>query len=64
MLYNTVSSLQGFRAFMHYHIKAAKANMHSRMRTRVDSLLAGGCAASMSCCHCVLLLLLRPRLHA
>jgi hypothetical protein len=28
-----------FRDYLHYHIKASKAYMHSRMRIRVDSFL-------------------------
>ena len=31
--------LQGFRSFLGYHIKASKSHLHTRMRTRVSSLL-------------------------
>lgn len=34
-----VSLLTSFRAYLHYHIKASKAHLHSRMRARVESLL-------------------------
>jgi actin related protein 2/3 complex subunit 2 len=34
-----ITLFQGFRAYLHYHIKASKAYLHSRMRNRVDSLL-------------------------
>ncbi|KAI9006170.1 Arp2/3 complex, 34 kd subunit p34-Arc-domain-containing protein [Gaertneriomyces semiglobifer] len=34
-----ISRIQLFRDYLHYHIKASKAYMHSRMRTRVDSFL-------------------------
>ena len=33
--------LQGFRNYLHYHIKASKSYMQSRMRTRVGLLLEG-----------------------
>ncbi len=36
-----VSLLVGFRLYMHYHIKATKSYLHSRMRERVDKLLQG-----------------------
>ncbi|KAJ1933409.1 Arp complex subunit [Linderina macrospora] len=35
----TISQIQLFRDYLHYHIKCAKAYMHSRMRTRVSSFL-------------------------
>ncbi|KNE67526.1 hypothetical protein AMAG_11981 [Allomyces macrogynus ATCC 38327] len=35
----TISRIQLFRDFLHYHIKCSKAYMHSRMRARVDSFL-------------------------
>ncbi|TPX38350.1 hypothetical protein SmJEL517_g00178 [Synchytrium microbalum] len=34
-----VSLIELFRDYLHYHIKASKAYMHSRMRARVDSFL-------------------------
>ncbi|RKO87681.1 actin-related protein 2/3 complex subunit 2 [Blyttiomyces helicus] len=34
-----ISRIQLFRDYLHYHIKASKAYMHSRMRARVDSFL-------------------------
>jgi actin related protein 2/3 complex subunit 2 len=34
-----VSLVELFRDYLHYHIKASKAYMHSRMRARVDSFL-------------------------
>lgn len=34
-----VSHLLGLRSYLHYHIKAAKAQLHERMRTRVDNLM-------------------------
>lgn len=36
---NTISTIQMFRNYLHYHIKCSKAYMHTRMRTRVRSLL-------------------------
>ena len=42
-LERVVSMLVGFRLFMHYHIKATKSYLHSRMRERVDKLLQGAC---------------------
>nr|AFK48145.1 unknown [Medicago truncatula] len=35
----TISHIQTFRDYFHYHIKAAKAYMHSRMRRRVADFL-------------------------
>lgn len=37
--FKTISSIQTFRNYLHYHLKCSKAYMHSRMRKRVDSLL-------------------------
>lgn len=34
-----ISHLLGLRSYLHYHIKAAKAQLHERMRTRVDNLM-------------------------
>jgi len=34
-----ISRIQLFRDYFHYHIKASKAYMHSRMRTRVEMFL-------------------------
>ena len=36
---DTISKIQLFRDYFHYHIKASKAYMHSRLRARVDSFL-------------------------
>lgn len=36
---NTISHIQMFRNYLHYHIKCSKAYMHTRMRARVRSLL-------------------------
>ncbi|KAJ1733516.1 Arp complex subunit [Coemansia sp. RSA 1939] len=36
---NTISQIQLFRDYLHYHIKCAKAYMHSRMRARVREFL-------------------------
>ena len=35
----SISHIQTFRDYFHYHIKAAKAYMHSRMRRRVADFL-------------------------
>lgn len=35
----SISLIQTFRDYLHYHIKCSKAYMHSRMRARVESLL-------------------------
>mmetsp|Transcript_19472 Transcript_19472/g.54751 ORF Transcript_19472/g.54751 Transcript_19472/m.54751 type:complete len:335 (-) Transcript_19472:76-1080(-) len=37
--YSTISNIQMFRNYLHYHLKCSKAYMHARMRKRVDSLL-------------------------
>jgi actin related protein 2/3 complex, subunit 2 len=36
---NTITNVMMFRDYLHYHIKCAKANMHSRMRARCDAFL-------------------------
>ena len=36
---NTISQIQIFRNYLHYHIKCSKAYMHTKMRARVRSLL-------------------------
>lgn len=36
---NTISQIQLFRNYFHYHIKCSKAYLHSRMRFRVDQYL-------------------------
>lgn len=36
---STVSRIQLFRDYLHYHIKCSKAYMHSRMRYRVAEFL-------------------------
>ena len=38
-LVNSATLLQSFRSYLHYHIKAAKSYLATRMRTRVNSLL-------------------------
>lgn len=35
----TISRIQIFRDYLHYHIKCSKAYMHSRMRARVSDFL-------------------------
>jgi hypothetical protein len=35
----TISQIQLFRDYLHYHIKCSKAYMHSRMRARVAEFL-------------------------
>ncbi|KAJ1339219.1 hypothetical protein BSLG_006357 [Batrachochytrium salamandrivorans] len=37
--YDAISRIQLFRDYFHFHIKASKAYMHSRMRTRVETFL-------------------------
>ncbi|WFC93962.1 Arp complex subunit [Malassezia brasiliensis] len=37
--YSTISHIQLFRDYLHYHIKCSKAYMHSRMRYRVSEFL-------------------------
>lgn len=34
-----ITMIQGFRNYLHYHIKTTKSYLHSRMRTRVDLLM-------------------------
>lgn len=34
-----ITMMQGFRNYLHYHIKTSKSYLHSRMRKRVDMLL-------------------------
>lgn len=36
---NAIDMIQGFRNYLHYHIKCTKSYLHSRMRQRVDNLL-------------------------
>jgi len=36
---NAITLFQGFRQYLHYHIKASKSHLHARMRKRVDLLL-------------------------
>lgn len=36
---STLSNIQTFRNYLHYHIKCCKAYMHTRMRSRVTELL-------------------------
>lgn len=36
---STISRIQLFRDYLHYHIKCSKAYMHSRMRYRVAEFL-------------------------
>lgn len=35
----TISRIQIFRDYLHYHIKCSKAYMHSRMRARVSEFI-------------------------
>eukprot|EP00009_Paramoeba_aestuarina_P008018 CAMPEP_0201517958 /NCGR_PEP_ID=MMETSP0161_2-20130828/8913_1 /ASSEMBLY_ACC=CAM_ASM_000251 /TAXON_ID=180227 /ORGANISM="Neoparamoeba aestuarina, Strain SoJaBio B1-5/56/2" /LENGTH=330 /DNA_ID=CAMNT_0047915599 /DNA_START=53 /DNA_END=1045 /DNA_ORIENTATION=+ len=35
----TISTIQTFRNYLHFHLKCSKAYMHARMRKRVDALL-------------------------
>jgi len=35
----TINNIQTFRDYLHYHIKCSKADMHTRMRARVDKFL-------------------------
>lgn len=39
LMFTSVSQLALFRNYFHYHIKCAKAYMHSRMRYRVDTFI-------------------------
>jgi actin related protein 2/3 complex subunit 2 len=38
-----ISHIQTFRDYFHYHIKASKAYIHSRMRKRTADFLQGTC---------------------
>ena len=38
-LEKTIRLLATFRNYLHYHIKASKSHLHSRMRSRVSALL-------------------------
>jgi actin related protein 2/3 complex subunit 2 len=38
-MYATISNIQLFRDYLHYHIKCSKAYLHSRMRARVAAFL-------------------------
>lgn len=44
-----ISHIQTFRDYFHYHIKASKAFIHSRMRKRTADFLQGMYLASASC---------------
>jgi actin related protein 2/3 complex subunit 2 len=35
----TINNIQTFRDYLHYHIKCSKADMHTRMRSRVEKFL-------------------------
>lgn len=37
--FETISLIQTFRDYLHYHIKCSKAYMHSRMRAKVQDFL-------------------------
>ncbi|PLW11535.1 hypothetical protein PCASD_22719 [Puccinia coronata f. sp. avenae] len=37
--FSTISRIQLFRDYLHYHIKASKAYLHSRMRARTNEFL-------------------------
>lgn len=39
--YEVISHIQTFRDYFHYHIKASKAYIHSRMRRRTADFLQG-----------------------
>ncbi|CDO95654.1 unnamed protein product [Kluyveromyces dobzhanskii CBS 2104] len=39
LMFTSISQLALFRNYFHYHIKCAKAYMHSRMRYRVDTFI-------------------------
>lgn len=41
---DVISHIQTFRDYFHYHIKASKAYIHSRMRKRTADFLQGECA--------------------
>lgn len=38
---DVISHIQTFRDYFHYHIKASKAHIHSRMRKRTADFLQG-----------------------
>lgn len=38
-MHATISNIQLFRDYLHYHIKCSKAYLHSRMRARVAAFL-------------------------
>jgi actin related protein 2/3 complex subunit 2 len=40
---DVISHIQTFRDYFHYHIKASKAYIHSRMRRRTADFLQGKC---------------------
>lgn len=41
---DVISHIQTFRDYFHYHIKASKAYIHSRMRRRTADFLQGACS--------------------
>ena len=55
--------LQGFRNYLHYHIKASKSYMQSRMRTRVSMLLESKFCGGGMWLSCVLCCENRVRLN-
>lgn len=44
-----ISHIQTFRDYFHYHIKASKAYIHSRMRRRTADFLQGMSSSLFSC---------------
>lgn len=42
-----ISHIQTFRDYFHYHIKASKAFIHSRMRKRTADFLQGMCNVNL-----------------
>jgi len=46
---DVISHIQTFRDYFHYHIKASKAYIHSRMRRRTADFLQGRIIASRGC---------------
>jgi hypothetical protein len=38
-MHATISNIQLFRDYLHYHIKCSKAYLHSRMRARISAFL-------------------------
>lgn len=51
-----ISHIQTFRDYFHYHIKASKAYIHSRMRKRTADFLQGTLLSTGGLGICVLLM--------